>query len=234
MKKSFYQYFAESMKEYRFRLKTVLDLSDAEIEKIKKVLDKYDLVKFEEPKKTVMQYKPLDFQGVNYANVTIIDFVVTFPVAQFALQLELCNVLGTLDRFLVVRGDNEPNEIEQRNKEEEEAEEELKETALMDDPDYSECPEVPEVAYGDEYNKKLLDYLASVAAKKEPKVKIDTEPTKALFDYIENDKSVPEDFNKDYDTPKPVHRNEAKKEVEFPASVDVNGQYTAASLKDKG
>lgn len=234
MQKSFYQYFAESMKEYSFRLKTVLELKDEDIERIRKILEKYDLVKFDKPKTTIMQHKPLDFQGVNYANVTMIDFVIRFPVNAIAIQHELCNALGTLDRFLVIRGENEPRELEEReNEENAEKEDDGEKVALMDDPDYTECPEVPEVAYGDEYNKKLLDYLASVAAKREPKVKIDTPPTKALFDYFEKDTNVAEDFNKDFDTPKPVHRNNAKKDVEFPASTDTNGEYTTASIRKK-
>lgn len=232
--KTFYQYLAESVKEYKYRVKTIVPLDDGALKRMETCLAKYDLVSFAKPKKTIVQNHPLDFKNVSQAEVVIVDFVLRMPVTSYALLQEIRKLLGINENQIVVRGENEPVELEaQKIIADLEAAKEDK-PAMLDDATYSEYDAEKEVAYGDEYNKKLLNYLAQIAADRDEALAVEqTEPVKALFGWLKPNTEVADDFNKDHDTVKPVHRatKKAGKKADEPNKADVHGNYTTAKLK---
>lgn len=234
--KSFYQYLAESIKEFNFRLKTIEPLDDEAIFRIKTCLSKYDLVEMGDVEKTMAQYRPLDFPNVEYGVVSILDFKVRVPVSSYVLLQDLKSSLQLPESSLVVRGENEPMELEaQKAAEELRREEEKEKKSLLSDSAYSEYKDSGERPYGNEHNKNFLSYIASLSATKSPKTFDETQATEALFGQIKSDNKVADDFNKEFDTPKPVHKNTVKnKKPKEPTKTEYSGNYSTSSLRRKG
>ena len=232
--KTFFQYLAESTKEYKYRLKTIVELNDEDLKKLETCLKKYDLVTISKPKKTIFQKKPRDFPGVEGAEVFIVDFTLRMPVTSYSMSLEFRKLLEIHENHIVVRGENEPVELEAQKMIADLEAEEKENKALLDDEVYSEFNEPQEVAYGDEYNRKLLSYLAQVASDRDQKQEVEqTGPVKALFGWLKDETKPSEDFNKDIDSVKPVHRKTKKPggKTDVPNKSDVHGNYTTAKLK---
>jgi hypothetical protein len=231
--KSFYQYLAESVKEYRYRIKSVVPMDDNFISTVKKALFKYNVTSVSAVKKTPMQNAPLDFRDVGSAEVHIIDIVTTVPASSYVLATGLHSALQLSPKFLIVRGENEPVELEA------EAIENRKEPtgeALLDDATMKEAEATVEVAYGDEYNKKFLNYLAKTKAENEDAEVPAIEEVKkvAKFSWLNpKDSTVADDFNKDQDTVKPVHVNSVKGKAEKPSKTAVHGNYDDAGKGKK-
>jgi len=131
------------------------------------------------------------------------------PASSYVLATELREVFQLPAANLVVRGSNEPVELEAEKIEEIHKDDE----ALLSQSNYEEADQPKEVAYGDTYNKKFLGYLAQIKADAEAKAIPAIEAVKKAnkFSWLApKDKTVPEDFNKDMDTVKPVHVNTKK------------------------
>ena len=102
------QYLAESAKVYEFRLKTIVELSDEQLDKLETHLRKYEAYDITEPKKTIMQKNPIDFQGTDAAEVFIIDFKTKLPATPPELINELGAKLHLNERELRVRNRADP------------------------------------------------------------------------------------------------------------------------------
>lgn len=233
--KSFYHYLAESAKEYRYRVKTVNDIDSKFLDTLKRALFKYDIKSVSAPKKMMMQKAPLDFRNFHMAEVSYVDIVLGAAASSYMLATELRGALQVGDDFLVVRGDNEPIELEANAIEEIHKD---AEPSLLQTPEES-ILNTDEVPYGDAYNKKLLNYLAQVKADGEAETVPAIEEVKKTNKFAwlaPKDKTVAQDFNKDFDTVKPVHVNTKKAgaKAEKPSKVNVHGEYTDADIKKKG
>lgn len=231
--KSFYQYLAESVKEYRYRVKTVVPMDEQFLSTLKKALFKYDVKSVSSVKKTPIQNAPLDFREVGAAEVSIIDIVTGMPASSYVLATELHAALQLSPKFLVVRGENEPIELET---EQLLAAEDADKNAILDNANYEEAEQPTEIAYGDAYNKKFLNYLAQTRADGMEEVPAIEEIKKvAKFSWLSpDDKTIADDFNKDHDTVKPVHSNSVKKgKTVEPNKAAIHGNYDA-SVKRKG
>lgn len=208
-KKTFLDYLAESHSvEYSYRIKTTVPLTDTELRKIENALDKYELLDMTRPKTTPIQDYPLDFKDVKNTEVHIVDIVLHIPASSYILQQELCNALDILEKFIVVRGDNEPIEIEAEdlianaNIANKMAKDDLNPDSLLStNPVYQENDlfNVGKDYYGNEYNSKFLRHLADISATRET---TKVEPADALFSWLdmpEQEKSELDDntFNKD-------------------------------------
>ena len=228
--KNFYQYLAESVKEYKYRIKTVVEVNDDFMDKLETCLAKYDVVSVSNPKKTIIQNYPKDFQDVPQSEVYIIDVTTRVPASSNVLLTELTTVFRCSAKFIVVRGENEPNELEaEKMVADIEAAKDGPQEAILNDPDYKEHNEEVHVDFGDDYNKRLLAYLARVSAEKEA-ITVIPEKGEKLFAWMK-EQNAGEDFNKDHDTPKPVHRSQAKK-ADLPAKqVGNSGNYEGAKRK---
>lgn len=156
------KYLEESLKEYRYRIKTVFPLETNEQNKIESVLRKYDLKDVSAPRRTPLQEHPLEFNNISNREVFIVDAVLGMPASAQQLHSELYDALDVPGGELVVRSDSDPIELqtEQLNNEEE------YETKLSTDPNYQGKEQVEgEAPYGDEYNQKFLSRIARAKAK---------------------------------------------------------------------
>jgi hypothetical protein len=205
--KSFYHYLAESSRTYRYRIKSVLPMDKEFLAKVKRALFKYE-AELTQPKRTPLQHNPLDFRDFGNVEIYILDIETRVPASSYVLATELRAALQIPDRQLIVRGENEPVEIEARALEE--IHKDDQHVAVLDDPTYAREDQPTEVAYGDTYNGKLLDYLSQMRANVEAQDIPAVEEIKKVnkFAWLNKlDDSVGEDFNKDIEGVKPVHVN---------------------------
>jgi len=222
--KSFYHYLAESAKSYKYRVKSIMPMDDHFIATLKDALFKYDVKSVSKPKKLMAQKAPLDFRDFHMAEVWVVDIETAIPASSYMLALELRSALQIPDKMLVVRGENEPVEIEAEKIEEIHKDDQ---EALLDQANYEEADQPKEVAYGDAYNKKLLNYLAQVKADGEAETvpAIDDIKKTHKFSWLNpKDKTIAGDFNADQDTVKPVHVN-TKKAGAKAAKPNLTGNY---------
>lgn len=234
--KSFYHYLAESAKVYKYRVKSIAPIDDHFIATLKEALFKYDVKSVSKPKKLMAQKAPLDFKAFTMAEVYILDIETAVPASSYVLAIELREALQLSDSFLVVRGENEPIEIEAQKIEEIHKDDEHK--AVLDNPNYEGEEQPKEVAYGDSYNKKFLNYLAQKKAETEAQTVPAIEEIKKTnkFSWLtKKDNQVADDFNKDFDTVKPVHSNTKKAggKAEKPNLTANHGNYDE-TVKRKG
>jgi len=234
--KSFYQYLAESAKIYKYRVKSVCQIDDHFISTLKHALFKYDVKSVSAPKKLMAQKSPMDFASFPMAEIWILDIETGVPASSYVLAVELRQALQIQESMLVVRGENEPVELEAQKIEE--IHKDDVQGALLDDANYAEAEQPAEIAFGDAYNKKLLGYLAQQKANRDALIVPAIEEVKKTnkFNWLNKlDKNVGEDFNKDLDTVKPVHSNTKKAgtKVDKPNLTANHGNYDE-TVKRKG
>lgn len=233
--KSFYHYLAESAKSFGYRVKSVTPMDAHFVETLEKALFKYDIQSVSAPKKLMAQKVPMDFASFPMAEIWILDIKTGVPASSYVLATELRAAFQLSDNMLVVRGDNEPVEIEA------EAIEEIHKDdakAVLENPEYEGEAQPKEVAYGDTYNKKFLGYLAQIKAEAEAKTVPAIEEIKKTnkFSWLnKKDTTVADDFNADMDTVKPVHVNTKKAggKAEKPNLTGNYGNYDE-TVKRKG
>ena len=151
--KTFYEYLVESNKEYALRIKFATDITEAMLDRMETHLEKYGVKEISKPKKTIAQSNPMDFAESRGREVTIVDFVLDYPVVSDVLRDEICEATGLSRTHVVVRSPNdEPmNEEEAKSK--------------LEDSEYSDAVDVKsEKHYGDVYNSKFTEELAKVRA----------------------------------------------------------------------
>jgi hypothetical protein len=174
MSKSFRDYLEESQKTYNYTLRMALEPSDDHMDRIEKILACWNLQDIHSPE-PVDPSTSLEFTDVPQEKVCAIRFSLGVPVSSSVLQQDLRTALNTSERQLVVRGLNEPVEIEDnrrsllhdlaqlglRNQDQ------MPASLLSTDRNYLdvEQPLVRDV-YGDSYNRRFLEYLADVAAQR--------------------------------------------------------------------
>ncbi len=212
--KSLKNYIAESTKPHIYYIKVAMPLNDAQVGIIKSLLNIYQLSDF--GALTKIEDDQFDFFDIYNKEVHSIRIVTNMPLSSYVVQQQLRDALNISEKFIVVRGTNEPIELEAedqrfKQKEAEEAKAKgftfanrLNTDRLYDD---AEQPEVTSV-FGNDYNKNLLNHLANIKAERKS---MEIEPSCGLFSWIEMNKVKPlepiqdaADFNAGYDTPKPV------------------------------
>ena len=211
--KNLYYYLSESEVNYTYRIKLVPDMSNEKLNVIENVLSKYRLLNISKPYKMDIRDFQSDFKDMKtIQHVFVVDIELGLPVSAYILQQELRAVLNIPEREIIVRSERDRMEIEnQVNLVKKDIcktakDKGLKPAALMTTeigykefkPAYDDKME--DCLYGNEYNKKLLDYLGQIAhdRTKEPKKSITP-----LFSWLNSPIGTQDDsFNKDYDTPK--------------------------------
>lgn len=172
------QYIFNAEKTYSYRIKTVVEMNDDLMGRIERVILKYQPLEMSSPRKTMMQKTPLDFPTVPVAEVHMVDVELGLPASAAQLQMELVKALGLPEKFVVVRGDNDPLEAQNNAIEAglamDEAEKDAKPGALLDLPNYEEGEEPGKELYGDAYNKRFLGYLNKIDAERREAMKKDS------------------------------------------------------------
>lgn len=180
------RYIAEAERTYHYRIKTVVPLDDAAMDRIERAIMKYQPLDISLPKKTMLQKHPLDFTQVQNAEVWIVDVETGLPASSYVMLQEIRNALNVPEKFVIVRGDNDPTEAESERlvaQAEMDAEAEKsgmsRASALETAEDYPEANEVDGTQfYGDAYNRRLRAYLKDVEQTRRPE-KVD--PKNPLF-----------------------------------------------------
>lgn len=223
------KYIQQINKEYNLRIKTIAKLDDDKIDRIENCLKKYRLIDMTNPSKSIIHAHPLDFSGVDHGEVYTIDIITGLPVSTHILQQELKDILNIPDRYVVVKNENDPLEVETEKlnaiEEINDKAKGMKPGALLDtDSEYKKFEQGKgkpgSEFYGNEYNSKFLSYLSNIASsRKSSTVETNSENSEpAMFNWMskkpENDKpkekqsavntTIGDDFNKDIkDAPKP-------------------------------
>lgn len=218
MEKTYLEHLMESDKEYHFRIKTIEPIDEDRMAKIEHILSKYELRDITAPERTIIQNHPLDFHDIQNAEVWMVDAVTGVPVSSYILQQELRANLKMPEKFVVVRSDNDPLELETQrlNAEDdmrEKAEEKsLNRASLLDTDEVYPEDDLEDALkgedmFGDNYNSKFLQTLAKVSADRKPET---IDPKSGMFDWLESDvKEAPttmtaDDFNAEQESVKPV------------------------------
>lgn len=198
--KNFYHYLAENQREYSYRIKLAQPVSDANMDAIERVLHRYDVLEVGKPRKTIMQHNPMDFHGMGLIEVHILDVKTSRPAVSYQLALDIAAALKVGENRVVVRGSNEPIELQNRAMEELLGEEPQPALLGREEPAVEQSD-----SYGDGYNKRLLDYLAQSRANDAAADAHETTPKSNLFGWLNSKDAVEsDDFNSQFDTVKPV------------------------------
>jgi len=201
-------YIQNCQQTYTYRIKTIVPITDHELGKLERVLMKYDPVSISRPKKTILQTRPLDFDNtIQNAEVYFIDIEVNIPAGLQNMHKDACSAFNCADKFVVIRGNNDPteNELESETKKQIEG-------ALLDKIHYQEDLEPNgESYYGIMRNTSLQAILNKISKEKLELSKKD--PLSPLFKWLnmpKNDNSDGGRFNdaitdapKIYDLPMP-------------------------------
>src|ERR1044072_1229027 len=161
------QYLTEAEKHYHLRLKTIVPLDDATMDRTGRFLGKFDPVSVSRPKRTILQKMPLDFPNVTEAEVYIVDMVFGLPVAPHVLRADIRKLLDAPESYVFVRTKNEPGEVEGARMNAladmalEAERRGLRPADLLSDSAYTEADHETGL-FGTEYNMALVNYLTSV------------------------------------------------------------------------
>lgn len=160
--KRLHHYLMESQIFHEFRLKTVVELSDEQLDRFETHLKKYEAYDIETPKRTIMQKAPLDFYNKGACEVYIIDFKTKLPLSPAVLLNELVSKLGISEGDIRIRNKRSPaNEIDELHTEQnKEGAKEKEATSLLLDPDYKEYPNPDaDLLFGEKHKTRFLKEL---------------------------------------------------------------------------
>ena len=156
--KNFKEYLQEStlQKKYEFRVKVAGEVSKDQEDKLRSMLERFQVNAFKKVGVTPIQALPLDFPQVKNCEVNIYEVSLDYPTTQQELTEYLSSGLAVSKQNLVVRRPGEPSEEYQRV-------EEKREGALLNDPDYKEAPNANfEDFYGTKYNSGFVKELNDI------------------------------------------------------------------------
>ena len=214
--KLFKDYLAESAHDHRFVIKFAEKPTEEQVDIIETFLKKYDLKAFTVPEKVPEDHK--DFIDVPNREVFAMTISLGMPISPYVLLQDLKIASNISEKFLVVRNANDPIEMYaqqdswNRLQNADAAANGMAHAArLSTDREYLQAEQPPVTnLYGDDYNQKLLTYLAGVANDR-PKLEVD--PPAPLFSWIKLEDIAPgephqdtSDFNAQFNTPKPVSK----------------------------
>lgn len=217
--KSFREYLIESTKENHYALKLAMEPTDKQMDAVESFLKKFDLLDISKPKK--LEKDGIDFYNVPHNNIYQINVTAGMPISQYILMQQLRNVLNIPEEYIVVRSANEPIEVHAEDMEfkgpayDPTKDSKLSSRARLSTDRFYDDAEQPLVTdvFGDDYNKRLMDYLASVADDRRTD---HYEAPSPLFSWMDMDKAMAEntveseDFNERFDTVKPVSKGKGK------------------------
>jgi hypothetical protein len=158
-----FEYIEQLRTKHEIRIKLACPVTDEQIDKIEKHLEKYDAERITAPHKLILQKSPLDFPDLDSAEVQIIDFVAGLPVSNEVLKIEISKLLNCTERYVVVRHSTDPRETQDDiaknslNKQD-------KQAIIGTDYDKSEGSKTTaDEVYGDKFNTGLLKELKKLS-----------------------------------------------------------------------
>jgi len=225
--KNFYEYLSGVKREYNYKLKLAVKVDDTVMDKVEKVLKRYDAIEISKAKKSILQRDEIDFPGIGPVESYTIRITTERPLVAQSLTNDLKHELNISERFVRVRGENEPVAVEDRFVEEmlgvvEAAGDDEVATLLGHD----EVAEEQGESFGDKYNQTLLNYLAQIQANRAKEMDEAT-PHKSMFGLL-HDLTATEDaaFNAKHDGVRPVSGSTlSAKEAKAPLDTAPTGNF---------
>lgn len=221
--KTIKDYLAESALSYVFTIKFANQPTQEQTDTIAAWLKRYDLREIQTPQLIENSHK--DFIDIPNRQVYEMQITLGMPISQYILLQDLTRAANISEKYMVVRAQNEPIEqyarydVWSRQQDaEEKAKGDVPAARLSTDRQYlaAEQPTVDPL-FGNEYNKKLLSYLAGVA---EARPTMHQQAPAELFSWLQMEDIAPgepkqdtSDFNAHLDTPKPVSKGDDKDPV---------------------
>jgi hypothetical protein len=153
--KSLKQYLSESEKTYEFKLRTIVEMSDEQLDKLERYLAKYNVESVSAPRKSIMQKNPAGFGDIGPAEVHSIEFNTKLPTTPAALQEELSNATGVPLSALRVHYKNESVLIDEEEKDSEGKPSKPK--SVLADANYKDAEKVKHKDYyGNDFIEKFV------------------------------------------------------------------------------
>lgn len=163
--KSFLDYLSESKQTWKFKVKTIHELTDNQCDRIEKHLMKYDSTGLSAAKKTILQSTPKDFPSHKGYEVFMYEFETNLPVSGHQVKNEIQNMLGLADGVFKIKGEHEQDMDMLEESSEYDME---KSDSKLNDSDYSEADKVKtDDYYGDKYNTSFVQELLKLRKEKE-------------------------------------------------------------------
>lgn len=91
---------------YEYRLKFAFDPEGKNVDRIKQILEKYDLVDVSPVKRTIFQSRPLDFYNLDCGEIYIIDATTKRPIQDAVLLADICSSMCVSESLVRVRNKN--------------------------------------------------------------------------------------------------------------------------------
>lgn len=114
--KSFNEFLTESARTYTFKVRVAGVLPEGFVEQMKSSLAKYEVISMSAGKTTPITEKPLDFPLLQNTEVTHYEVELKYPVTSHILEHYLVNTCNCSHGNLVVRGEGDPIEMQQAEK----------------------------------------------------------------------------------------------------------------------
>jgi hypothetical protein len=212
--KSFKQYLAENAREYGYVIKLVVEPTEEQCTSLANYLQQFNLMDITAPQ--MLAGDNMDFMDIQNHTVYQINFITGQPLSSYVTMQGLRDVLNIAEKLIVVRTATEPVEtnvdrhILDLGFRKKAADMGLTPAARLSTDRLYQDVEQPVTTdiYGDAYNKRFLDYLASI---KQTRPTDEYNAPMPLFSWLDMSKVKPlepvqdmADFNAKYDTPKPV------------------------------
>jgi hypothetical protein len=228
--KSFYEYLSGVKREYKYKIKLAVPVDENMIDRLERVLKRYDVIEISKPKKSILSRNEIDFPGLGPVESYTINIVTERPLSPQSLTNDIKGGLNISERMIRVRGENEPVAIEDRFAEEYEGVEAAmgnQEAATLLGNDEVEDPTIS--AYGDDYNQKLLNYLAQVQANRATEVEEKT-GHKGMFGWLDSQTAIEDAaFNAKHEGVRPVSGSTLKaKNTSTPAPTAYTGNFDSS------
>lgn len=223
--KNFKHYLAESTKDHVYVIKFAIEPTAEQIDIIEAWLNRFELKS--STKVAIIENDHKDFIDIPNRKIHAFEVTLGTPVSQYILLQDLKNATNISEKYMVVRSALEPiqqyAELDTWNRLEDKIAKDkgFKPAArLSTDREYNsvENPLTGDL-FGDEYNNKLLTYLAGVADARPDNI---VQPSAPLFDWIKMKEDISPgephqdtaDFNAHIKGPKPVTNGNLDNPVE--------------------
>ena len=225
--KSFYEYLSGVKKEYKYKLKLAVQVDDSVLDRVEKVLKRYDLIDISKPKKSILQRNEVDFPNLGPVESWSMTIVTDRPFVVQALTNEISKALNISEQHIRVRGENEPVAVEERFAEEfaaiEDKAGDMKPATLLGN---DEVEEPTVVAYGDNYNQSLLNYLGQLQANRAEEMEKASDH-KSMFGWLDSQTAIEDGgFNTETGGIRPVSGSTlSAKEAKAPLDTAPSGNF---------
>ncbi len=134
--KKFKEYLTESEKTYKFIVRVAGELPEDCEDKMETALNKYEVVNFNKVKTGPISEKPMDFPQLQNMEITHFGVEVKYPITSHVMEKYLSDCIPCSHERIIVRGEFDPVEEYQQEKDDKPYEAKLNTTELEQaDPD---------------------------------------------------------------------------------------------------